>query len=68
MGFPWVRVGIVDFFFRWERMLFVRLLRTISRLVVLTGALFEDCCQCHLERSGIRGKKMLWEAKRFVLG
>lgn len=34
----------------------------------MTGALFEDCCQRHLERSGIRGKKMLWEAKRFVLG
>lgn len=54
--------------FRWERMLFIRLLRTMSRLVVMTGALFEDCCQRHLERSGIRGKKMLWEAKRFVLG
>lgn len=68
MGFPWVRVGIVDFLLRWERMLFVRLLRTMSRLVVMTGALFEDCCQRHLERSEIRGKKMLWEAKRFVLG
>lgn len=64
-GYEWV---LWTFFFRWERMLFVRLLRTISRLVVMTGALFEDCCQRHLERSEVRGKKMLWEAKRFVLG
>lgn len=64
-GYEWV---LWTFFFRWERMLFVRLLWTISRLVVMTGALFEDCCQRHLERSGIRGKKMLWQAKRFVLG
>lgn len=47
-GYEWV---LWTFFFRWERMLFVRLLRMISRLVVMTGALFEDCCQCHLERS-----------------
>lgn len=64
-GYEWV---LWTFFFRWERMLFVRLLWTISRLVVMTGAIFEDRCQRHLERSGIRGKKMLWEAKRFVLG
>lgn len=64
-GYEWV---LWTFFFRWERVLFVRLLRTMSRLVVMTGALFEDCCQRHLERSEVRGEKMLWEAKRFVLG
>lgn len=46
--FNGISVGMSEycgiFFFCWERMLFVRLLRTISRLVVMTGALFEDCC------------------------